>query len=203
MHTSGKPLDGMRVAILAADDFEQVEMTEPRKALEQAGAETVLISNKPGAVKGVHHDKPADTFSVDLTLDQANPDDFDGVLLPGGAINADTLRMEQKARQFVQQIDKSGRPMAVICHAPWLLVSSGLVKGRKLTSYYTIQDDVRNAGGNWVDQEFVRDGNLATSRSPHDIPVFNSGIVNLFAEYKQKGPLTHATVGGRQDVITG
>jgi protease I len=143
----------------------------------------------------VNHDKPADTFSVDLTLDQVNPDDFDGVLLPGGAINADTIRMDQKARQFVQQIDKSGRPMAVICHAPWLLVSAGLVKGRKLTSYYTIQDDVRNAGGNWVDQEFVRDGNLATSRSPKDIPAFNSGIVSLFAEYKQKGPLAHATAG--------
>jgi protease I len=195
MQTSGKPLDGMRIAILATDDFEQVEMTEPRRALEQAGAQTVLISNKPGSVKGVNHDKPADTFSVDLTLEQVNPDDFDGVLLPGGAINADTIRMDQKARQFVQQIDKIGRPMAVICHAPWLLVSAGLVKGRKLTSYYTIQDDVRNAGGNWVDQEFVRDGNLATSRSPKDLPAFNSGIVSLFAEYKQKGPLAHATAG--------
>lgn len=203
MQSMTKPLAGMRIAILATDDFEQVEMTEPRKALEKAGAQTVLISNKPGQVQGVNHDEKADSFPVQMTLDQADPNDFDGVLLPGGAINADAIRMEQKARTFVQQVDESGRPMAVICHAPWLLVSSGLIKGRKLTSYYTIQDDIRNAGGNWVDQEFVRDGNLATSRSPRDLSAFNSGIVNLFSEYKQKGSLGKASATSAQDVITG
>jgi len=203
MQSMTKPLDGMRIAILATDDFEQVELTEPRRALEKAGAQTVLISNKPGQVQGVNHDEKADSFPVQMTLDQANPNDFDGVLLPGGAINADAIRMEQKARTFVQQVDKSGRPMAVICHAPWLLVSSGLIKGRKLTSYYTIQDDIRNAGGTWVDQEFVRDGNLATSRSPQDLSAFNSGIVNLFSEYKQKGSLGKVAATSTQDIISG
>jgi intracellular protease, PfpI family len=203
MQSKTKPLTGMRVAILATNNFEQVELTEPRKALEQAGAETVLISNKPGQVQGVNNDDAkADRFPVQLTLEQAKPSDFDGVLLPGGTINADTIRMNEKAREFVQQIDKSGRPLVAICHAPWLLVSAGLVKGRKLTSYYSIQDDVRNAGGNWIDQEFVRDGNLATSRSPQDLQAFNSGIVNLFAEYKQKGVLGKATAASAQDVIS-
>ncbi len=178
-------LNGLRVAILVADDFEQVEMTEPKKALEQAGAQVTLIAPKPGQVNGVNHDQKADSFKVDMTLDQANAYDFDAVMLPGGALNADFLRMQTKAREFVQQMDKAGKPMAAICHAPWLLVSSGLVRGRTLTSYYTIQDDIRNAGGNWVDQEMVRDRNLVTSRSPQDLPAFNSAMVALFSEYKQ------------------
>ena len=182
----GTKLDGMRVAILVSDDFEQIEMTEPRKALEQAGAQTTLIAPKGGQVQGVNHDEKADRFNVDMTLDQANPSDFDAVMLPGGALNADALRMEPKARAFVQQIDSTGRPMAVICHAPWLLVSSGLVKGRTLTSYYTIQDDIRNAGGNWVDSEMVQDRNLVTSRSPKDLGVFNPSMVNLFASYREQ-----------------
>ncbi len=182
----GTKLDGMRVAILVSDDFEQIEMTEPRKALEQAGAQTALIAPKGGQVQGVNHDEKADRFNVDMTLDQANPSDFDAVMLPGGALNADALRMEPKARSFVQQIDSTGRPMAVICHAPWLLVSSGLVKGRTLTSYYTIQDDIRNAGGNWVDSEMVQDRNLVTSRSPKDLGVFNPSMVNLFASYREQ-----------------
>lgn len=203
MQASGKRLDGLRVAILVTDGFEQAEMTEPRKALDQAGAVTKIISNKPGQVQGVNHDEKADTFPVDMTLDQANPGDFDALLLPGGAINADTIRMEQKARQFVQQIDQSGRPIAVICHTPWLLVSSGCAKGRTMTSYYTIQDDLRNAGANWVDQEVVRDHNLVTSRSPKDIPAFNPAIVSLFAEYKEKGPISTTSTQRAQDVITG
>lgn len=182
----GTKLDGMRVAILVSDDFEQIEMTEPRKALEQAGAQTTLIAPKGGQVQGVNHDEKADRFNVDMTLDQANPSDFDAVMLPGGALNADALRMEPKARSFVQQIDSTGRPMAVICHAPWLLVSSGLVKGRTLTSYYTIQDDIRNAGGNWVDSEMVQDRNLVTSRSPKDLGAFNPSMVNLFASYREQ-----------------
>lgn len=182
----GNQLDGMRVAILVSNDFEQAEMTEPRKALEQVGATTTIISPEAGQVTGVNHDEKADSFKVDMTLDQANPNDFDAVLLPGGALNADFLRMNPQAQNFVQQIDSSGRPIAVICHAPWLLVSAGLVKGRTLTSYQTIQDDLRNAGANWVDQEMVRDRNWVSSRSPKDLGAFNPAIVSLFSEYKQQ-----------------
>lgn len=189
-------LNGLRVAMLVADDFEQDEMTEPKKALEHAGAQVTLISPKPGQVTGMKHDQKADSFKVDMMLDQANPHDFDAVMLPGGALNADSLRMQTRARDFVKQMDTVGKPMAVICHAPWLLVSSGLVKGRTLTSYYTIQDDIRNAGGNWVDQEMVRDRNLVTSRSPKDMPAFNSAMVALFAEYKKN------KLGQTSDTIT-
>ncbi len=177
-------LDGVRVAILVTDDFEQVEMTEPKKALEQAGATTKIISPKSGQVQGFNHDVKADTFPVDMTFEQANPSDFDAVLLPGGALNADALRMIPQAQEFVRQTDKAGKPIAVICHAPWLLVSAGLVKGKTMTSYYTIQDDIRNAGANWVDQEMVRDGNWVSSRSPKDLPAFNPAMIQLFSESK-------------------
>jgi protease I len=186
MTTHTRPLDGLKIAILATDDFEQVELTEPRKALDQAGAKTLIVSTKPGQISGFHHDKKGDMFNVDITLDQTTASDFDGVLLPGGALSADTIRMIPEAREFVRYMDQHNRPMAVICHAPWLLVSSGIAKGRTLTSYYTIQDDVRNAGGNWVDQEVVRDRNLITSRSPKDLSAFNPAIVSLFAEYKSR-----------------
>jgi protease I len=177
-------ISGMRVAILVTNDFEQAELVEPKKALDQAGATTKIISPKPGQVQGMNHDVKADTFQVDITLDQANPNDFDAVLLPGGALNADALRMEPKAQEFVRQIDSKGKPIAFICHAPWLLVSAGLVKGKTLTSYYTIQDDIRNAGGKWVDQELVRDGTWASSRSPKDLPAFNKGMIELFSGSK-------------------
>lgn len=176
-------LDGMRVAILVSTDFEQSEMVQPRQALEQAGAKTVLISSQPGKVRGMQHDQPADSFTVDLTLDEANPDDFDAVMLPGGALNADQLRMHRKAQDFVRRLDETDRPIAAICHAPWLLVSAGLVSGRDLTSYYTIQDDIRNAGGHWLDLAPVRDGNWLTARSPKDIPDFNPAMIDLFEEY--------------------
>ncbi|MGE3267545.1 MAG: type 1 glutamine amidotransferase domain-containing protein [Chloroflexota bacterium] len=179
-------LNGMRVAIMVADDFEQVEMTEPRKALDQAGANTVLVAPKPGKVQGFNHDTKADSFAVDQTLDQANPDDFDAVLLPGGALNADFLRVQPKAQDFVRKFDKAGKPMAVICHAPWLLVSAGLVRGRTLTGYHTIQDDVRNAGGTWQDREVVQDGNWVTSRQPDDIPAFNREMLTMFASHATK-----------------
>jgi protease I len=180
----GNQLNGMRVAIVVTDDFEQVELTEPKKALDQAGATTKIISTHPGQVTGMNHDVKADTFNVDMTLDQINPNDFDAVMLPGGALNADALRMVSQAQQFVRQMQQAGKPMAIICHAPWLLVSSGLVRGRTLTGYYTIQDDIRNAGGNWVDQQMVRDGNWVTSRSPKDLPAFNPAMIQLFSESK-------------------
>ncbi len=177
----GNVLAGKRVAILVTDDFEQAELAEPKKALEQAGATTRIIAPKAGQVQGMNHDVKADSFPVDLTLDQANPADFDAVLLPGGALNADALRVQPKAQEFVRATERQGKPLAVICHGPWLLVSAGLVRGRTLTSYHTIQDDIRNAGGNWVDQELVHDRNWVSSRSPKDLPAFNRGMIDLFA----------------------
>lgn len=179
-------LSGMKVAILLTNDFEQVEMTEPRKALEDAGAKTTLISPKGGTVQGFKHDVKADTFPVDMTLDEADPEDFDAVLLPGGALNADHLRVNRKAQEFVRKIDREQKPIAVICHGPWLLVSAGLVKGRKMTSYHTIQDDVRNAGANWEDKDVIRDRNWVSSRQPSDIPAFKREMISLFSEHKDR-----------------
>lgn len=174
-------LNGLRVAILLDTDFEQVEMTKPRQALEDAGARCVLVSPQK-EVTGVRHDEKQDTFTVDQSLDSADPEQFDAILLPGGALNADSLRVNEKAQAFVRAIDKAGKPMAVICHAPWLLVSAGLAKGRHLTSYHTIQDDLRNAGANWEDRDVIVDRNLITSRQPSDISAFNREVIRVFAE---------------------
>ncbi len=184
METSS--LNGMKIAILATDDFEQVELTEPKKALEQAGATVQIISDKSGQIQGMNHDVKADSFKVDLTFDQAKAENFEAVLLPGGALNADNLRVNPNAKEFVRQIDRAGKPIAVICHAPWLLVSAGLVEGRQLTSYHTIQDDIRNAGGKWSDQETVHDRNWISSRSPKDIPAFNQAMIELFVQSRSK-----------------
>lgn len=181
-----KKLDGYRVAILATDLFEEAELIEPRKALQEAGAHTVVIAPKAGEIQGVQHDKKTQKVQVDMTLDKANPNDFDAVLIPGGAMNADALRIEKKAQDFVQNIDRAGKPLAVICHGPWLLVSAGLVQGRHMTSYKTIQDDLRNAGANWVDDVCVRDRNWVSSRQPSDIPQLNKNMIELFSEHRQK-----------------
>lgn len=175
-------LNGRRVAIICTDGFEQIEMTSPREALEQAGAKCVLISPKDGEVQGFHHHDKADRFKVDLALSKANAEDFDAVLLPGGVINADAVRIEKKAQQFVQQMERAGKPILVICHGPWLLVSAGLMKGKTITSWPTLQDDIRNAGGNWKDEKCVRDGNWVSSRKPDDLPAFNNEIVKCVAE---------------------
>jgi protease I len=180
-------LAGMRVAILATDLFEQSELLEPKKALQEAGAKVTVISPKQGEIQGVQHDKKDQKVKVDLTLDEARSDDFDALLLPGGAMNADSLRMEKKAQEFARAIDSSRRPLAVICHGPWLLASAGLLKGRKLTSYFTIQDDLRNAGAEWQDAECIVDRNWVSSRQPSDIPRFNQEMLRLFAEHRQRG----------------
>jgi protease I len=172
-------LNGIRIAILATDGVEQAELTEPRKFLEDNGAETILISPKSGEIQAMKHDEKADKFKVDLELSQADPEDFDAVLLPGGALNADALRMEEDARSFVQEMDETEKPLAVICHGPWLLISADLTEGRRLTSYHTIQDDLRNAGAEWDDQETVRDRNWVSSRQPSDIPAFNEAFREL------------------------
>jgi protease I len=181
-------LAGMRVAMIATDLFEQAELIEPKKALEQAGAKVTVISPKQGEIQGVQHDKKDQKVKVDLALDQANAADFEAVMLPGGAMNADALRMERKAQEFVQNIERAGKPIAVICHGPWLLVSAGLVRGRKMTSYHTIQDDLKNAGAEWHDETVIRDKNWVSSRKPDDIPAFNREMISTFNEYfKQHG----------------
>jgi protease I len=183
---SDKKLAHLRVAILASDGFEQAELEKPRKALEEAGAKTLVVAPKSGKIQGFIHDEKADKVEVDMTLDRADPDEFDAVLLLGGALNADFLRVEKKAQNFIRRIDQAKKPIAVICHAPWLLVSAGLVKGRTMTSYHTIQDDIRNAGGNWKDEEVIRDRNWVSSRQPSDIPAFNREMISLFSERKTR-----------------
>lgn len=182
-----KNLEGLRVAIIATDLFEEAELLEPRKALDQAGAKTAVISPKSGEIQAVRHDTKTQKVKVDQTLEEAKPDDYDAVLLPGGAMNADALRMDKKAQDFVRKFDREGKPIGVICHGPWLLVSAGLVRGRHMTSYSTIQDDLRNAGANWVDEGSVRDRNWVSSRQPSDIPQFNQNLIQLFSETRQRG----------------
>jgi protease I len=169
------------VAVLVADGFEEVELTEPAKALREAGATVEVISQSRDQLQAFKHHTPTTKISVDKTFDEVKPDNYDAVLLPGGAFNADEMRTNPKAQAFVRGMDASQKPMAVICHAPWLLVSAGMTKGRTLTSWPTIADDIRNAGGRWVDEEVVVDGNLVTSRGPKDIPAFNKMMCELFA----------------------
>ena len=174
-------LGGLNVAILVTDGFEQVEMTQPREALEEAGAHTRIISSRYGRVQGFNHDAKGDQFDIDLSFEDADPDDFDAVLLPGGVMNADQIRGIPKAQQFVQYLQQHDKPIAVICHGAWLLVSAGLVQGRTLTSWPTLQDDIRNAGGNWVDQQVVVDENWVSSRRPSDIPAFNDKVLEVLS----------------------
>ena len=179
-------LEGKRIAILVTDGFEQIEMTSPREALEKAGAKCVLIAPKDGEVQGFKHHDKKDKFKVDLTLARAEPAEFDAVMLPGGVINADAIRIDKKAQQFVQEIERAGGPIAVICHGPWLLISAGLMKGRHITSWPTLEHDLRNAGAVWADSEYIRDRNWVSSRKPDDLPAFNQEMVKLFSEVAPK-----------------
>jgi protease I len=175
-------LDGKKVAILVADGFEQVEMTKPREALEEAGAKTTVVSVKSGTIFGMNHEKKGDTFEVDLTLDDARAEEFDALLIPGGLINPDTLRSTPEALEFTKAFFKDGKPVAAICHGPWVLIDAGVARGRRLTSWPAIKSDVKNAGGTWVDEEVVVDNGLVTSRKPDDIPAFNRKMIEEFAE---------------------
>jgi protease I len=170
------------IAILATDGFEEAELTQPLQALRAAHAQVDVIAPHGGTIQGFNHDTKADTVPVDRTLDEANPQEYDAVVLPGGALNADAMRMQPKVQAFVKAMMTAQKPMAVICHAPWELVSAGLVRGRTLTSWPSLQDDIRNAGGTWVDREVVVDGNLVTSRKPDDIPAFNRAFMALLAQ---------------------
>lgn len=172
---------GKKVAVIATDFFEESELTEPVKALKNAGAEVDIIAPHDGEIKGVKHVDPGQSVKVDKTLDQADPNNYDAVVVPGGAVNADNLRMDEKARNFIRKVMGENKPTAVICHAPWLLISAGLARGRHLTSFFTIQDDMRNAGAEWEDKAVVQDGNLITSRNPDDLPAFNDALITALA----------------------
>jgi protease I len=175
-------LSGKKVAILAADGFEQVELTKPRAALDEAGATTTVVSLKAGKIQGMNHADKGDTVSVDQTLAQAKPEEFDALMIPGGLMNPDTLRSSEEALEFVRHFFREGKPVAAICHAPWVLIDASVIRGRTVTSWPAIKTDVRNAGAHWVDQEVVVDNGLVTSRKPDDIPAFNQKMIEEFGE---------------------
>jgi protease I len=179
-------LKGKRVAIIVTDGFEQIEMTSPREALDNAGAKTVLVSPKDDKVQGFKHHDKADSFNVDLALAKADASEFDAVVLPGGVINGDAMRIEKRAQQFVQEMDRAGKPIAVICHGGWLLISAGLVQGRRITTWPTLQDDMRNAGADWQDREVITDRNLISSRKPDDLPAFNREMLRAIGDVRPR-----------------
>ena len=189
-------LQGKRVAFLATDMVEQVELTEPWKAVEQAGAAPELISLEEGEIQGFNHYDKADTFKVDHTVEVAHADDYDALVIPGGVGNPDTMRGDENAVQFVRDFFEQNKPVGVICHGPWMLVEAGVVRGRKVTSWPSLQTDIRNAGGEWVDEQVVVDNGLVTSRKPDDLPAFTAKIVEEFAEGKHAEQRIQADVTG-------
>jgi protease I len=188
-------LKGKRIAFLAADMFEEVELAQPWKALEQAGAELDLVSIKNDEIQGFNHYDKAGSYRVDKTVEEASANDYDGLVLPGGVGNPDNLRQDENAVRFVRDFFEQGKPVGAICHAPWTLVEAGVVRGRTLTSFPSLQTDIRNAGGNWVDEEVHVDNGLVTSRRPDDIPAFNKKLIEEFAEgrHEQQAAKTTAT----------
>ena len=175
-------LRNFRVAVLATDGFEELELTEPVKALRDIGAQVSILALKEGQIQGLRHDRDKTIkVKVDRAIRDVSAVEFDAVHLPGGTVNADSLRMVPEVQAFLRAMQDAGKPIAAICHAPWELVSAGLVRGRTLTSYHTIQDDIRNAGGNWLDRAVVEDGNWVTSRQPDDLPLFHRAIISLFS----------------------
>ena len=181
-------LKGKRIAFLMANEgVEQLELTEPRKAVERVGAKMDLIAPESGQIQALNHLHKANTFQVDRTVSEVSVGDYDGLVMPGGVANPDRLRMDKDAVRFVREFIAAGKPVAAICHAPWVLVEADVVDGRRLTSYPSLQTDIRNAGGNWVDEEVVVDSGLVTSRRPGDLPAFNAKIVEVFAESVREG----------------
>ncbi len=176
-------LNGVKIAILATDGFEQVELTRPREALDQAGAHTQVVSPRPDQIRGWKSTEWGDTIKVDVPLASARAVDFDALLLPGGVMNPDKLRLDDKAIAFIKAFVDAKKPIAAICHGPWTLINAGAVKGRRMTSWPSLQTDLKNAGANWVDETCVVDGPLVTSRKPDDIPAFNEAMIKLFAQH--------------------
>jgi protease I len=181
-----RQLGGKKVAILVTDGFEQVEMTKPREALDEAGAETKIVSLKSGKIQGMHHADKGDKFDVDVALDEARPEEFDALMIPGGLMNPDSLRSNVDALEFTRHFFREGKPVAAICHGPWVLIDAGVVRGRILTSWPAIKTDVKNAGGKWINEEVVVDNGLVTSRKPDDIPAFNKRMIEEFCEGRHK-----------------
>jgi protease I len=180
-------LQGKRIAVLIANEgVEQVELTEPVKALREAGAEVELLAPESGEIQAFEHLDKGDTFPVDREVSKADPGDYDGLVLPGGVANPDLLRMDEQAVDFIRKFFESVKPVGAICHGPWTLVEAGVVRGRRLTSWPSLQTDIRNAGGTWVDEECVVDGGLVTSRKPEDLPAFNAKLVEEFGEGAHK-----------------
>lgn len=188
-------ISGTKVAVLVDNYFEQAEFEEPISALKDAGAEVTIISSDGKALQGMRHATLADNFAADLLLRQASSEDYDALVLPGGALNADNLRTVETAKQWVLDFLDEGKPLAVICHAPWLLVSADAVEGRRLTSYHTIRDDIMNAGGEWVNLPVVVDDNLITSRQPDDLPQFNDALITMLARRTEPSVLATANAG--------
>ena len=180
-------LQGKKIAILVTDGFEQSELLEPRKALDEAGAKTQVVSPADKKVRGWNHKDWGTEVAVDVPLKSANAEEFDALLLPGGVMNPDQLRMKPEAVEFVKRFTGAGKPVAAICHGPWTLIEAGAVRGRTLTSWPSLKTDLKNAGANWVDKEVVADGGLVTSRKPDDIPAFNREMIRLFAEARGQG----------------
>ena len=176
-------LSNIRVAVIVSDGFEEAELTEPVQALKESGATVKILSPTMQPIQGFRHHEKGVTVQPDGIIDDISSDAYDAVLLPGGALNADSLRTNEKVKTFLKEFQTSDKPIAAICHAQWELISAGIVEGRSLTSYYTIQDDIVNAGGNWLDQEVVIDRNWVTSRQPQDIPAFNHEMLTLFSQY--------------------
>ncbi|MGH6985306.1 MAG: type 1 glutamine amidotransferase domain-containing protein [Caulobacteraceae bacterium] len=181
-------LDGLKVAILVAKGFEEVEMTQPREALEEAGAQTILVSPEEGKVRAWNHTDWGGEHHVDERLEAADPKAFDALLLPGGVMNPDRLRMNPDAVAFARAFFDEQKPVAVICHGPWTVIEAGAAKGRRMISWPSLKTDLRDAGAEWVDEEVVRDGNLLSSRKPEDIPAFNRAMLDLFSQARQASP---------------
>ena len=179
-------LKGRKIAVLATDGVEQVELTEPVKALKQAGAEVSVVAPQGGSIQAWNHYDKGDTLPVDTELSKARPDQFDALMLPGGVANPDQLRMNEKAVAFVKHFVDAGKPIAAICHAPWTLIEAGAVRGKRMTSWPSLKTDLKNAGANWVDEPCVLDGKLVTSRKPDDIPVFNRHMLALFERESER-----------------
>jgi protease I len=179
-------LNGKRIAFIATEGVEQVELTEPWKAVEEAGGKPELISTEPGEVQAWKHFDKGDTFPVDRTIEDAQPNEYDALVLPGGVANPDQLRTDENVVQFIREFFNSGKPIGVICHGPWTLIEADVVRGRKITSWPSLQTDLRNAGADWVDEECVVDEGLVSSRKPDDLPAFTKKIIEEFVEGKHQ-----------------